>query len=296
MMGVDVDERAAIFEGERDRLFGLAYRMLGSVADAEDLLQEAFLRFAGAAEVRAAGPFLTTVVTRLAVDHLRSARVRRESYVGPWLPEPLVGEAPDAAQDQELAESLSLAFLQLLEVLTPAERAAYVLHDVLGLPFAELAPALERTPESCRQLASRARRRLRGGTTRFPGGRDEAARLAGAFFGAVRGGELDALIATLREDVVLWSDGGGKVPSALRPIHGARNVARFLLGIAAKAPPDVAVLPTWVNGRPGVMLTHEGAVRRVIGVELDADGVAAIHVIGNPDKLAHLAPGPTAAG
>ncbi len=280
--------RAEVFEGERSRLFGLASRMLGSAADAEDVLQEAYLRFARAADVARPGPFLTTVVTRLAVDHLRSARVRRETYVGPWLPEPLVDTAAEPAAEHELAESLSMAFLVLLEGLTPAERAAYVLHDVLGLSFPEVSGALERTPASCRQLASRARKHLRARRTRFPARPEDAERLAFAFFAAIRGGDLDALMATLLPDAVLVSDGGGVVSAARRPIAGARSVARFLLGIAKKPPKGLGVEPRWVNGTPGLLFLVDGAPWRVLHLDLAPKGVRGVYLVANPAKLRAL--------
>lgn len=284
----DAAERAACFEAERPRLFALAYRMLGSAADAEDLLQEAYLRFAKAGKPERPGPFLTTVVTRLAIDHLRSARVRRERYVGPWLPEPLVATARGPSDEHELAESLSMAFLVLLEGLSPAERAAYLLHDVLGLPFEQVAGAIGRSAAGCRQLASRARKHLRQRSARFPARPEDAERLAFAFFAAVRGGDLDALVATLLPDAVMVSDGGGAVKSARRPVHGARNVARFVLGIASKAPDGLRVEPRWVNGAPGLLFLQDGVAWRVCHLDLAPEGVRGVYFVANPAKLAAL--------
>jgi RNA polymerase sigma-70 factor (ECF subfamily) len=280
-------EAEQVFTTYRPQLFGLAYRMLGSVMDAEDVVQEAYLRWQGThgATVEAPRAYLTTIVTRLCIDHLRSARVRREEYVGTWLPEPLVGAAPDESGGPAFSESLSLAFLVLLETLSPVERAVFLLHEVFGYSYAEIAPIVGTSEVNCRQIGMRARRHVEERRPRFDASPAQQERLLERFVTACTTGDLDTLIALLADDVTLYADGGGKVTAARRPIQGSANVARFLLGLAAMAPPTVAVRFAPVNGRPGVIAVVQGQVVNVVALAIAAGRVAALHMVANPDKL-----------
>ena len=291
---VSESERVATFEGHRGLLRGLAYRMLGSMADADDVVQETFLRWraADAEAITSPRAWLVTACTRLAIDELRSARRSREDYVGPWLPEPIIGDgAPGAAELAELGESLTFAFLLLLERLGPAERAALLLHEVLDLPHAEIARVLGRTEPACRQLLARARRRL-GGSTHppLPSSAGQGAR-AEAFFTALHAADVPALMAVLTEDAQAWSDGGGKVTAARRVILGAGRVARFLAGIVRKAPPGLRLAPATVNGRPARLLLRAHTVVAALSIETDAAGrVSHVFIVRNPDKLSAARP------
>ena len=280
----------------RPRAFSIAYRMLGSVSDAEDVVQEALLRVHAAlvAGERLESPpaYAATVVTRLAIDQLRSARVRRERYVGEWLPEPIVA-AGDAApgEEAELADSLSLAFLVVLERLTPEQRAVLLLRDVFDYPFAEVATIVGRSEPAARQLAVRARRAIEEGRPRFETSREQRTELARRFFAAAREGDLAQLEALLAGDVVLHGDGGGKAPALARPLRGRARVARTLLAwVRAGARIAGAVIrEVTVNGEPGAMLLDgEGRVISVIGLEISGGQVRGLRSIVNPEKLAHL--------
>jgi RNA polymerase sigma-70 factor, ECF subfamily len=274
-------------------LFSIAYRMLGSVMDAEDLVQEAFLRWQEAPEeeVRSHRAYLATIVTRLAINQLRSARVRREAYVGPWLPEPLVTDpAPDASHAIELAESLSMAFLVLLERLSPVERAVFLLHQVFDFEYAEIARIVDRSETNCRQLLSRARKHLGKPEARFRADPAEAARLVQRFTRAAGEGDLDGLVGLLAEDITLWADGGGRVPgAALRPVHGASDVARFVLGVMRRVvPASSTVRATTINGQPGFISYVSGRPLAALIFDIRGDRVHTIYAIGNPDKLQAL--------
>ena len=276
----------------RPLLFSIAYRMTGSALDAEDLVQEAFLRWQGADRAAVADhkAYLTTVVTRLAIDHLRAARVRREEYAGPWLPEPIATDsAGDAAAAAALADSLSLAFLVLLERLTPVERAVFLLHDVFAYPFDEVARIVGKSATTCRQIAGRARRRVREWRPRFAPSPAEHAELTRRFARACADGDLDGLLALLADDATAWADGGGKVTAARRPIRGATNVARYLLGVVAKAPVDVVSRVRAINGQPGLVVAAGEGIVAVIALEIADGRVTAIRSVVNPDKLRGLA-------
>ncbi len=274
----------------RPRLFGIAYRMLGSVADAEDAVQETLLRWeqahAKGTEIAVPEAWMVAVVTRLCIDHLRSARVRQEQYVGQWLPEPLVEGPGSPAEAVELAESLSLAFLVLLERLAPVERAVFLLHEVFGYPFAEIAPIVGKGEAACRQLAKRARDRVGVGQPRFQAPAVAGERLAAEFLRACVDGDLPALIGLLTEDVELVADGGGKVATAPNALRGVDPVARFLLGIARLGPDDWTASPATVNGGPG-LLARDGAGRpfAVLALEPSGERIAAVRIVINPDKL-----------
>jgi RNA polymerase sigma-70 factor (ECF subfamily) len=278
----------------RRLLFSIAYRMVGTVSDAEDLVQEAFLRLhreqQEGTEIESPKAFLTTVITRLSIDHLRSARVRREQYVGEWLPEPLlVDESPGPADHAEMSDTLSLAFLVLLESLSPLERAVFLLHDVFGYSFAEIGAVVERTEENCRQIASRARRAIDAARPRFDPSEEERRRVAERFLAALAGDASD-IAAVLSEDVVLHGDGGGKAPAIARPLVGAGRVSRAFAnwakqGTRVGATMDFAI----VNGQPGAIFrTSAGEVVSVLTVKVTDGKVSEVFSVVNPDKLQHV--------
>ncbi len=273
----------------RGRLLGLAYRMLGSRSDAEDVVQDAYLRFAGAQDVRNTEAFLVTIVTRLCLDRLKSARAQREVYVGPWLPEPVFdaeGLSADAAT--ELADDLSFALMLALDRLTPLERAAFLLHDVFDRPFSEIADMLERSEAACRQLAARARRGVRDERPAPPAPPENHARLLNAFGEAVASGDITRLAALLREDAIAISDGGGRKAAALNPIIGADRIARLFINLAGKnAGHDLRIVPAMINGSIGALLYMDGELDHTFSMAIDGDRIAAIYLVRNPDKLRH---------
>lgn len=281
------DEAASLFAAHRTRLFGLAYRMLGSAAEAEDVLQEAHLRWQAAAHATIAAPggWLTTVVSRLCLDQLKSARARREAYVGPWLPEPVPDEG--GAEPPDL-ESISLAFLVLLESLSPLERAVFVLREVFDYDFAEVAAIVGREEAACRQLAHRAREHVRARRPRFARSRAQHEQLLGAFLGAVVQGDLDALQRMLADEVVAWSDGGGRAKAARNPVFGPDRVGRLCLGLARKGGAGLDVEVATINGWPGLVARREGKVVVTLSIETDGEKIYALHVVNNPDKLTRL--------
>jgi RNA polymerase sigma-70 factor, ECF subfamily len=275
----------------RGRLLGLAYRMLGSRSDAEDVVQDAYLRFAGAHDVHNREAFLVTIVTRLCLDRLKSARAQRETYVGPWLPEPVFdaeGLSPDAAT--ELADDLSFALLLALDRLSPLERAAFLLHDVFDMQFSEVARMIDRTEVACRQLATRARRAVRDARPAPSATSDSHARLLSAFNDAVSSGDVSRLAGLLREDAVAMTDGGGRKSAALNPIRGADKVARFFIGVAGKnSGRGIRIEPTIINGTVGALLYMDGEIDHSLSMTIDGDRIAAIYIVRNPDKLRHIA-------
>lgn len=285
------------FERLRPLLFSIAYRMLGSVSEAEDVVQDSFLRFHGAltdgVEIGSAKSYLSAVTTRLAIDRLRSARVRRERYVGPWLPEPLVTDRmPDVAEHAETADTLLLAFLVLLERLSPVERAVFLLHDVFGYEFTEIAGIVEKSEDNCRQLAVRARRHMEDEKPRFEASRGQRQELAERFLAACLEGDTQGLIDLLAADVVMVGDGGGKAPAVRGPVAGAERVARFLVGLSAQGiRMGLTAQPAEVNGQPGALFFDpEGGLVSVLALDV-ADGlVQGLRSIVNPDKLRHLGP------
>lgn len=292
---------AASFEPYRRRLLGLAYRMLGTMADAEDAVQETYLRWHAADRQQVLNPraFLMTTTTRLCLDMLTTARARHEEYVGPWLPEPVVDTGALAPDSQtELAEDLSVALLLALDRLSPLERAAFLLHDVFDFSFSDVATALDRSESACRQLASRARShvrdaRPRGVTTPVakPGAIDaKHARLMAAFVEATRSGDLNAIMRLLADDARIVTDGGGKVAAALNVIDGAEHVAKFLAGATRKGWRDDFTLRfAAVNGLPGMIIDSPDGPVQTNAFEIEGDVVRAIYVVRNPDKLRHLA-------
>jgi RNA polymerase sigma-70 factor (ECF subfamily) len=274
----------------RGRLLGLAYRMLGSRSDAEDVVQDAYLRFAGARDVHNPEAFLVTVVTRLCLDRLKSARAQREIYVGPWLPEPVFdteGLSPDTAT--ELADDLSFALLLALDRLSPLERAAFLLHDVFDLQFSEVAAMIDRTEAACRQLATRARRAVREARPAPAATPANHLRLLIAFSEAVASGDVSRLAALLRQDAIAMTDGGGRKTAALNPIKGADKIARFFISLAAKnADRDVHIEPTLINGTVGALIYMDAEVDHSVSMAIDGDRIAAIYIVRNPDKLRHV--------
>jgi RNA polymerase sigma-70 factor (TIGR02957 family) len=292
------EAREELLDELRPTAFGIAYRMLGSVAEAEDIAQEALLRVYRALEegerIESPRAYVATVATRLAIDQLRSAQARRESYVGEWLPEPLVTDAgDDPARQAEMADSLSLAFLVLLESLSPEQRAVLLLHDVFDYGYGEIADIVGKSEENTRQLASRARAHVEERRPRFETSEEQRDELARRFFAAVQEGDLGGLEALLAHDVQLRGDGGGKVPALARVLHGRSRVARTLTawGRQGAKIPGATIRPVEVNGQPGaVTLDGEGRVINVMALDI-ADGlVQGVNSIVNPDKLGHVGP------
>ncbi|HET6870677.1 MAG TPA: RNA polymerase sigma-70 factor [Solirubrobacteraceae bacterium] len=282
----------------RPASFAIAYRMLGSVAEAEDVVQEALLRvhraLDGGERIESPRAFVATVTTRLAIDELRSARARRERYVGEWLPEPIVTDGPDdPARQAEMADSLSLAMLVLLESLSPEQRAVLLLHDVFDYGYDEIARIVGKSEVNVRQLASRARTHVEQGRPRFQSSREQREELAQRFFAAVQEGDVAGLESLLAHDVVLTGDGGGKVPALARQLHGRSRVARALLNwvrLGARIP-GASIRPVEINGTPGALLLDGEA--RLVGVwalEIAGGEIVALNSVVNPDKLGHLGP------
>ncbi len=297
---IGMTDPAVSFEPHRRRLLGLAYRMLGSVSEAEDAVQDAYLRWHAAdrdavSDTRA---FLTTTTTRICLDTLKSARARREQYVGPWLPEPVVDTAALAPDTQtELAEDLSIALLLALDRLSALERAAFLLHDVFDCSFSEVASALDRSEAACRQLAARARthvREARPQATSAVRDRSEPSnhqQLVSAFVNAARSGDLQTLMGLLADDVRVMTDGGGKVPSALNVIEGADRTARFVVGAVSKGLPEGSIIRLApINGLPGLIVYRPDGSVQSVAFEIAQNLVRAIYSVSNPEKLSHLVP------
>jgi RNA polymerase sigma-70 factor (ECF subfamily) len=285
-----------LFEKLRPTAFATAYRMLGSVSEAEDVVQESFLRLhrelEAGTEIDSPEAYVVTVVTRAAIDELRSARARRETYVGDWLPEPIVtAEGDDPARHAEIADSLSVGLLLLLETLTPEERAVFLLREVFDYPHAQIGEVLAKTPAAVRQLSVRARRRIDEGEPRFESTREQSDRLADRFFDAFEGGDLEGLEAVLAEDVTLRGDGGGKVPALARAMRGRVRVARTLRAGSRRIRGRVTFRRVDINGNPGaIAFDPEGGVVNVLALDIEGGQVRAVNAIANPDKLRHLGP------
>lgn len=285
--------RDQTFDEARPLLFSIAYRMLGSVMEAEDILQEAFLRWQKVAtdEVTSVKSYLSTVVTRLCLDHLRSARVRREKYIGPWLPEPLVAAAGATPHEAlALSESLSMAFLVILESLTPLERAVFLLREVFDYDYAEIAEIVGRSEVYCRQLASRARRYVAERRPRFEVAPDQQIQVVEQFRQTLDTGDVEGLLAVLDDDVTWWSDGGGLPGIAQKPIHGAELVARFALNLRRMAPENTAMRLAEINGEPGFITYVDGQPFNTLSFEIHEDRIVAIRAVVNPDKLSTVPP------
>ncbi|HVW34945.1 MAG TPA: RNA polymerase sigma factor SigJ [Acidimicrobiia bacterium] len=292
------DDGTAVFAAERPRLTGIAYRITGSLADADDVLQEAWLRFAKAGPTTIDRPaaWLTTVVARLSLDHLKTARREREVYVGPWLPEPIASDPLAASQPgpeemAELASSLTLGFLHVLETLSPVERVVFVLADVFDVPFKEIAETVGKSPDACRQMASRARRRVHEARPQRWSPPDEvAARVVGEMLAATTAGDVDGLVRLLAEDAVLVSDGGAHKRAARHPVRGRDRMARFLANIGQRYDAAHATIePVALNGELGIVISLNGQREAAINFEIGADGlVREVHIIAADDKLAAL--------
>jgi RNA polymerase sigma-70 factor, ECF subfamily len=281
------------FERHRSLLFSIAYRMLGSVTDAEDMVQEAYLRWREVpeAEVRSLKSYLSAVVTRLSIDRLRSTRVQREEYVGPWLPEPLVlNRAEEGADLVGFDETLSMAFLVVLESLNPVERAVFLLREVFDYDYEEISRIVDKSEANCRQIARRARSAVAARRPRFERSPEQEERLTRRFVETCMSGDMKGLLELLSEEVTLWSDGGGKVAAAPYPIHGPERVVRFLLGVLRTVPPGFSVRPSWVNGEPGVVGYVDGYPTGVVALEVEDSSVRGVHIVVNPDKLRAIPP------
>lgn len=279
-----------VFAEHRRLLFDVAYRMTGSVADAEDLVQEAWLRWSTVDSDRVGNPraYLVRTVTNLSLNQLTSARTRRETYVGPWLPEPLLTQ-PDSSQEAEMAESISMAMLVVLETLSPLERAVFLLHEVFGYSHGEIASIVDKSEVAVRQTATRARAHVAARRPRFD--TDARVRLEAAerFREACAGGDLNSLMELLAPDVIAWSDGGGKVSAARRPLVGANNVGRWVMGVLSKpVAQGVQLEVAEINGEPGLLATFAGQPVGVISFDLAGERIAALRLVVNPDKLTGL--------
>jgi RNA polymerase sigma-70 factor (ECF subfamily) len=280
----------------RPLLFSIVYRMLASVSEAEDVVQDAFLRYQRAlsdgVEIESPKAYLSAVVTRLAIDELRSARNRRETYVGEWLPEPLLTDDDDPARVVEEADSLSMAFLLLLERLSPVERAVFLLHDVFAFDYDEIGSIVDKSPVNCRQLARRARRHIAAEKPRFERSKRERNELAARFFAAMTEGDVDGLVTMLADDVVVYGDGGGKAPQWSRPIVGPQRVANLFARLGRQMRSlTITVELRDVNGQPGAVLrTREGELISVFALDIAAGVVQTVRSVINPDKLRHIGP------
>lgn len=283
------DPATGIFEAQRPRLLRLAYRMLGEMAAAEDIVQEAWIRWRGRArdDVRVPAAFLTRIVTRLCLDVMKSARARRETYVGSWLPEPIV--APEQHEELPLDE-LTLTLMLALERLSPLERAAFLLHDVFGVALDEVAATLERDTAAVRQLAVRARKHVRGARPRYPIAREEGERIARAFFAASSSGDVGTLRTMLAQTVMVQVDGGGKVWAFPRPIVGLERVLRLFAGLSRKVPaPAVLVRWTWIDGLPGYIGYERDGLLQTTALAIEDGRISAVYITRNPDKLRQVA-------
>jgi RNA polymerase sigma-70 factor, ECF subfamily len=288
-------ESGEAYQELRPLLFSIAYRMVGSVSEAEDIVQDSFLRFHRAvregAQVDSPKTYLSAVTTRLAVNHLRSARVRRERYVGTWLPEPLLTDtAEDAAQHAETADSVSMAFLVLLESLSPVERAVFLLREVFGYGYDEIAEVVGKTEDNCRQLAARARRHVEARRPRFEASRQQRDELARRFLAAVEDGDTEGLVGALAADAVMYGDGGGKAPAIAAPIHGRQRVARLLLGLGRQVrQTGMRLRAATINGQPGALaLDPDGRLLGAVCLDIADGQVRTVRAMVNPDKLRHL--------
>ena len=292
---------AEVFEAHRDLMFAVAYRMLGTITDAEDAVQDAWLRWSAASRADVADPrsYLARIVTNTALNRLRSVRSRREAYIGPWLPEPLLTAAgPDAAERAELAESVSVAMLVVLESLTPEERAVFVLREVFGFGYEEIGAALGRSSPAVRQLAHRAREHVQARRPRFDVDRNQQREVTERFLAAAGGGDIEGLMSVLAPDVTLLTDGGGKARAALRPMTGAGKVARFLVAIASRPYmgieiSEISLEAAEINGSLGTLITGGGRAIAALTMTVSGGRVTAIQLLANPDKLTAITAGRT---
>jgi len=285
------DRRAAVFEQLRKRLFGIAYRMLGTAADAEDIVQEAYLRWhqANTDEIRSADAWLVSVVTRLSIDKLRKVSIEREKYVGPWLPEPLVAStSPTPQEELETKSNLSMAYMLLLERLTPVERAAFLLHDVFDCAYPLIANILRKSEAACRQVVHRARQRVRTEQSRFKASDAALRSLINQFMAAADAGDDVALLSLFAKDATLTSDGGGVVPAARKVVRGRSRIARLYLVLAKKLGTRLRKEMLTINGEPGLVMYLDGAPFATVAFESDGNSITALYTVLNPQKLHRL--------
>src|SRR5215469_13046281 len=285
-------DQGEAFEHYRVLLFSIAYRITGSASDAEDLVQEAYLRYQASesAEIVSLKAYLTTIISRLTLNYLQSARVVREQYMGIWLPEPILTSEDDGLPlaDLEDRETLSLAFLRLLEALSPPERAVFLLHEVFDYPFREIGSMLEKSPANCRQIFHRARQALQDKRARFEPEPQRQRQLLFSFLSASQAGDMAALTSLLAQDVVSWSDGGGKVQTNLKPLYGKLAVARFWLSVTRKTPRPLTTTLAEINGSSALLLWDEGRLAGVLSLTLCAERSQEIYALLNPEKLTYL--------
>ena len=279
--------RTRTFDRHRPLIFSIAYRMLGSVMEAEDIVQEAYLRWQGTEEeIRSPKAYLSTVVTRLSIDRLRSAQARRERYVGPWLPEPLATEEDcEVAEATVAEETLSIAFLVLLESLNPVERAVFLLREVFDYDYAEISRIVGKTEANCRQIAHRSRQAVTARRPRFESSRGQQETMTRLFVEACADGDMSGLLSLLSEDVIFYSDGGGKVVTARNPVYGSDRVARLMLGLARKRLPGSEIRLTRINGQPGIVGYSGDRPDSVFSLEVSGGRISAVRHVRNPDKL-----------
>ncbi|GHJ14315.1 MULTISPECIES: RNA polymerase sigma factor SigJ [unclassified Micromonospora] len=293
MTATGAAESAGALTAHRPMLLGLAYRLLGSLHDAEDVLQEAYLRWLGVDRETVTEPrrYLSRVVTRLALDRLRARQAARETYVGPWLPEPVPTDPSPFGplETVELRETVSTALLHLLEQLTPPERAVYVLHTAFALPYAEIGDILDRSAADCRQLHHRAAARLTEQRRRFTAGPAEQRRLLDAFLAAARDGDLARLTDLVAADATAWSDGGGRIRAARNPLYGADRIARFFAGVYGRRRPGVRITSVELNGAPALVLSWPDGTHYTLGVAAAGGRITGVYLVGNPDKLTRVA-------
>jgi RNA polymerase sigma-70 factor (ECF subfamily) len=287
-MGSDMGQ-VEVFNEYRPLLFSIAYRMLGSAMDAEDIVQEAFLRWQQASDIESPKSHLAAIVTRLSIDHLRLAQTQREEYIGSWLPEPLLDQTlPAPADTTELADSLSLAFLRVLEKLSPVERAVFLPREVFDYDYNEIARVVGKTEANCRQLTRRARQAVAAERPRFDVSLEQHQRLLSRFIEACAAGDMEGLLALLAEDVTSWADGGGKTTAALWPVHGPDRVARHWFGVLKKLPSNMIVQVHLVNGQPGVVVSVNEHIFSVVCLDIAGERIRGIYSVLNPEKLPHF--------
>ncbi|HSP14080.1 MAG TPA: RNA polymerase sigma-70 factor [Thermoanaerobaculia bacterium] len=286
------DERLSTFDAHRPLLFSIAYRMTGNSADAEDMVQETFLRWqqVDSSEVQSPRAFLVTIVSRLCINHLQSARVKREEYFGCWLPEPLL-TASGQRDDRRLDESLSMAFLLLLERLSPMERAVFLLSEVFDYSHSEVARIVGKSEANCRQILKRARQHISDERPRFEASPEEHEELLQRFVSASVDGDIDGLLSLLSEDIVFYSDGGGRAAAVPKPVYGRPNVTRLLLGARKRFVPEGLVRRiAEVNGQPGIVNYVDGRANSIVMIDVAGDRIRAIYFVSNPDKLSRIPP------
>ncbi len=281
---------STVFEEARPHLLGVAYRMLGALSEAEDAVQETFLRWHRADRDEIANPkgWLTTVLCRLCIDELRSARVRRDAYTGPWLPEPVATDADDPFDMLEKADSISMAFMLILERLAPEERAAFLLRDAFDYDYSEIGSILKKSEPACRQLVSRARARLRQERPRFSAQKEDHERLLASFEKAAETLDFTDLLQVFADDIELWTDGGGRATAARNVIYGKEKVARFFVGISKKMPPDIIGEHRMINGFPGYVMWLDGGIYMTMSLDVADGKVTSIQMMRNPDKLTRI--------